>query len=183
MPAPDRRGGGRAAPWVDHLESVMRTGEMARLVGRANAGPRAHVGGGPLGIDQVRRCIAAERLTGLGADITVSGISFAALSTPLRAEVVLTGRPITVEVSGVYNAGTSGVLSLDVLLRGVSMSGATNGVAYTQSTAPGSFHGSERDMAPTPGPATIEVVARRETANGVIYANAGNRVLLLVTEE
>lgn len=179
----DRRGGGRG-PWVAHLENVLRTGEIGRLLGRANAGPRAHVNGGGVGVDQIRRCIARVAVGGQAGEVTVTSTTYAPLPThPLSVEVVLTGRPVTIDVAGVANAGASGVLAIDVLLRGESISGVANGIHYTASSTPLGFKGGDRVMAPAPGRAVVEVVAKRATADGTIYTGADNRIVLLVTEE
>lgn len=178
----DRRGGGRA-PWVDYVDGLLRSSRLGALVGKANAAPMAHLQGGPLGIDSVRRAVAAARLSETGTDVTVSATAFEPLDQPLRAEVLLTGRPVTVEVAGVFQAGVSGTLVLDVQIGGTSVSGVGNGIAWTQSNAPTLFHGVERVMAPRAGRTVVEVVAKRATANGTVYCGTANRVLLLVTEE
>ena len=168
---------------VEEIGRRLMRNELARLVGPANADATAQDSGSGLGIQNIRRGVGRASLSGLGAAITVSATNFAALSTPLRLEMVLSGRPLSVTLTGLCAAGSGGFLVIDVRLRGVSITGTGQGLHYTNTTAIIGFTGFEEVLAPAPGPADLEVVAFRNTANGTIYADSVNRLVLVAKED
>lgn len=179
----DGRGDSLRAAIDARVADSLRSGKFAEDLGPARASANAQSAGGGLGIENIRRGVGRAVLTDTGGTIMVPVGGFAALSTPLRLEMVLSGRPLRVEVSGLFTAVSGGTIILDILLRGVSMSGVANGVAYTNINAVVPFHGFELAMAPAPGRATIEVVASAATGAGSLYADGNNRVILAATEE
>lgn len=168
---------------VDQLAGVFRSGQASQVFGPANANAEAQGSADGIGIQNVRRGLLRVALTGLGGNVTVSSTTFASLSTVLSGDMVLSGRPLRVAVAGVAAAGSGGALAIDVLLRGASITGVSNGIAYTGSTNDLGFHGEEVVMAPGPGRATLEVVARRATADGTIYTTGTANRLVLIAEE
>lgn len=166
----------------DVVRRVVRQ-EAAQLIGRTNAAADAQSSGQGVGIQNVRRGVGRAQLSGLGSPITVSATSFAALSTPLVLDMVLSGRPLSVTLTGLAAAGAGGLLVIDVLLRGVSVTGTGQGIHFTNSTSILGFTGFEEVMEPGPGPARLEVVAARGTADGTIYADSVNRLVLVAKED
>lgn len=163
------------------IEGAART-TLGQMIGRANATAKAQESGDGLGIENVRRGVGRAALSGLASPITVSATSFAPLSTPLALEMVLSGRPLEVTLTGLAAAGASGLLVIDVEMRSVSITGTGQGLHYTGTTAIIGFTGYELVMAPAPGRARLEVVAARGTADGTIYADTVNRLVLTAKE-
>ncbi len=167
---------------VEEVVRRMMRVELERLAGPASAEARAQSAGGGIGIQNIRRCVGRSALAGLGANVTVSATSYAALSTPLRLDLVLSGRPLKVAIAGGVAAGSGGAIFLDVTMRGARISGATNGLASCDSTTGETIYGTDYVMEPGSGPATLEVVAFRLTSNGLVLADASNRFVLLAEE-
>lgn len=166
------------------LAGYLRGGEFGQMLGKARASADAQTSADGIGIDRIRRGVGKAVVGGLGSDITVSATSFAALSTPVRLEMVLSGRPLRVAFTCLASTGASGIVSFDIHLRGESVSdGNINGIAYTDISGVMPFHSEEIVMAPTPGRAVVELVARRETSDATVYAGSNNRVTLTAVEE
>lgn len=163
------------------LEALVVGGELARMIGIQPAG--ALVQGGSnhvLGIQNARRCVGRAVLAGQGSNLTISSTSFADVG--LSLDLVLSGRPLRLALSGIIAAGAGGVIVLDLLLRGTSVSGASNGVAYSTVTTAQGFSCEDIVMAPDPGPATVSVQAKRVSSNGTVFVDASNRLVLLAEE-
>lgn len=165
------------------LEWLIASGEFARMVGRQPANAKAYSGGSTtFAIGNVARSVGRAALAGLGGNVTVSATSFGSLSTPLTLEVDLTGRPLKVTASGAIASGAGGFIFIDITLRGVRVSGATNGLAFSDRTASEVVTAVEMVESPDPGPAVLEVVAFRTIADGFILADGSNRFVLLAEE-
>ena len=168
------------------VEEIVRRvvrNESARLIGSAAAESHSQADGRGIGIQNIRRGVGRAALSGLGSAITVSATTFASLSTPLVLDMMLSGRPLSVTLTGLAAAGASGFLCIDVLLRGESITDSGQGLHYTGSTSILGFTGFEEVLAPKAGPARLEVVAFRNTANGTIYADGPNRLVLVAKED
>ena len=170
-------GGSFGSAFRDNLERYARGPDFANMVGPANASANAQQTGDGLGIQNIRRGVARAAITTLGANITVTATSHGALSTRLTLDMFLSGRPLEVTLSGIAAAGSGGELSMDVLLRGTSITGTTNGLLYTAATDALQLTGHEIVLAPAPGRATLEVVAKRGIADGTIFVTSDRLVL------
>lgn len=161
---------------------MARGGELASLLGGANASAVAQKDGNGIGIQNVRRGVARAVVGPSGSNIVIASSSFAVLPTePLSLTMTLSGRPLLVAVHGLWSAGTSGFLAVDVALRGALISGSPNGLARTDVTAITTLHGEDVVMAPAAGAAGLEVYAMRGTSNGFIYT--GSVILSLLAVE
>ena len=167
---------------VEEIVRRLMRREAAQLIGPANANEGAQDTGGGIGIQNVRRGVGRAVLTGLGSNITVSATSYAPLSTPLKLDMSLSGRPLKVTIAGNIASGSGGGIFLDVTLRGVRVSGVTNGLASCDSITGETVCGVDVVPAPPAGPATLEVVAFRFSSDGLVLADASNRFVLLAEE-
>lgn len=165
-----------------------RVAEIARGVLRAGdldpapASAGAQSQGGGINIGNVRRGVGRSIVTGLGGNITVSATSYAPLTTPLRLEMVLSGRPLKVTITGGIASGAGGFLFLDVTLRKARIGGVVNGLVFTDRSAGEVVTGVEIVEKPARGSALLEVVAFRLVADGFILADGSNRFVLLAEE-
>ena len=165
------------------LENRVRTllrNELPQLAGRQNASPYAQRVGSGLGIQHVTRGVGRAELIGLGSNITVSATSYAALSTPLMLQMVLSGRPLRVGLRVILAPGSSGSMDLDVNLRGRSITGGR--LLSTNQQHISTLYAEETVMQPDPGDSVLEVVALRATANGTIYVQGTNSIVLTAEE-
>lgn len=166
------------------MAQMASDGQLAKLIGPANAAADAQGTASGLGIENIRRGVLSVSLTGLGSAITVThSAGFGVLSTPLSGEMQLTGRPLRIDVAGIGLAGTSGEVRLSVRMRGELLDDTgLPGAYWNSSSAIGPLVGWILVPAPMRGRATIEVVAAATTADGTIYVNGGNRLDLLAVE-
>lgn len=173
------------------MAQMAADGQLAKLIGPANAAADAQNTASGLGIQNVRRCVALATLGG-GSNVTVANATagFAPLSTPLSVDVVLSGRPLVVFVAGKISAGNGGDLKLSVRLRGQEITGLDEGIPGlyhsngTGGLSPQGVSGFWPVLSPGEGRATIDVVADATTADGFVYVApaTSNAALLLVFE-
>jgi len=187
--APSRADGGIGRIIRDIATAMLRSGEAAEALGRATAGATAQRdAGGGLGIQNIRRMVAFAESAATG-NMTVANATsgFASLSTPLRLQTFLSGRPVMVLVTGKVSPGTaSASISFDVKMRGVSVTGLSTGLpgCYVYgSTNPLGVMGFWPVMTPEAGEANFEVTADAVTADGTIYVGAGADALALMVIE
>lgn len=164
------------------VEGYVRGAELSAMMGRQNASADAQRTSDGIGIQNVRRGVARASLAGLGANITVSATSYAALTTPLELTMFLSGRPLRITLTGLMKAGVGAALAVDVLLRDVSVAGRADGLAYSEANIVIPFTGTDVVMSPAAGVATLSVVAKRVTANGTLYVDSLNRLVLMAEE-
>lgn len=180
---------GRQDGLRDWLSQVSSIGELARMVGRANASATAQTTSAGLGMENIRRCVASTFVVP-AADVTVTqGVGFAALSTPVQLDVVLSGRPIRIYVaaSAVTAGSAIGGVHLSALLRGTEVTGRVNGIPGCSWYSTGSRTGLSGEhivTAPAPGQATIKVAAMAVTTDATIWGGTANEygVYLSITE-
>lgn len=178
--------------FTDQVLSVVtraaRAGTLGDIIGQAAASADAHKRGGGISIENIRRGVATASIGNLAANITVPSATsgFASLSTVLSLEIFLTGRPLRIEAGFLAEAGGGGVLAVNFKLREALVA------ATGSSPAPGGYlvaaSGTSGmtpwwiEMAPSPGRATVELVADAGTADATIYADANNVAVLAAWE-
>jgi hypothetical protein len=168
---------------LEAIRNVFRSGPVGSWLPRGKVEAFAQNDGTGIGIENIRRGYAKAVVGPLGSSINVTSTSWAPLSTPLKMEMVLSGRPLEVVVAGLWEGGTASNLLGDVLLRGVSITKNANGIAFiNESPNAVSFVAYEVVDAPASGPATIEFVAKTSSNPGLIYADANNRIVLTAKE-
>jgi len=169
------------------VEQYART-VLGQMIGRANANADAQSSGDGLGIENIRRGRVHKEIN-QAANITVTAGSvgvFNSLSTPLTADIVLSGRPLMVFLTG-KAYGASGDFCMDVNLRGSSISGGRIsgmvGTYLSGLTGGVGFTAFEVVESPAPGRATLEAVACASGVNWTIYVVTGDNALILSAVE
>ncbi len=171
------------------VEEVVRRmltgGELARLVGPANADATAQDHGSGLGIQNVRRGVLALTVAppaNLGIPI---GAGWTAL--PIGGKLSLSGRPLLVCVQAIGAAGPSvgAELNLSATVRGEEVTGAVNGMpgAHTSAHDPTGITGWHVIPRPLAGPAEVGMVATADIAGGIVYGGTGVNLLALLAVE
>lgn len=182
MTTDDRSFGGHVRTSLQLLSSQ---GELGKVVGPGLISALAQSEAGGLSIENIRRgmlVLTSDATAAMTVDASTSG--FAALSTPLSGEMMLSGRPLMVMVAGIVSVAGGGIMYLDVQVRRQSVTGLTTGLpgCFTASASAVGVNGWWPVVGLTPGRATVELVADAITGDGSIYVDSGKGLSLLAVE-